>query len=388
MMYTVATHLVEVKTQQSFSDFLEERIFRPLSMESTSLQPARARARKHGHHIATGYSWDKNSSVYREIQSPDCPEAQGAGSIITSADDFIRWVKCLLRREKPIDEKVYQGLVRMRSFVNPSGRRLRRFTSPVVYAAGLEIYYYRGYTVVGHDGAIPGFGSRFLFLPDSKFGVVVMGNSDGVGTVSNAICRQLIDAVLQVPEPEPQPQSKLKKNKKASGATQGNIPLRQKPGSPKLAKSTAEGGKGGKKEENNHQSKHIQRPASQVAPRRPTQPSIKKAQAEKTPPPQEIPLTAYVGRYWHPGYHSMNLQIQDEKLFIDAIDRSMGFTLSFEHVRGQTKYTAYQCDMFDGDEDPIQAEFVLEDGHATKMGLDLEPVLKELIWFDIVRDAP
>lgn len=43
MMYTVATHLVEVVSKQPFSEFLEQRFFEPLSMNSSSLQPARAR---------------------------------------------------------------------------------------------------------------------------------------------------------------------------------------------------------------------------------------------------------------------------------------------------------------------------------------------------------
>lgn len=35
--YTVATHLVEVKSGQDFGTFLEERFFKPLDMASTTL---------------------------------------------------------------------------------------------------------------------------------------------------------------------------------------------------------------------------------------------------------------------------------------------------------------------------------------------------------------
>ena len=71
MMYTVATHLIEVKTHQPFSDFLHQRFFAPLGMQSTSLQPASARATGREQRIATGYIWDKESSTYRGFQSPD-----------------------------------------------------------------------------------------------------------------------------------------------------------------------------------------------------------------------------------------------------------------------------------------------------------------------------
>jgi hypothetical protein len=369
MMYTVATHLIEAKTRQSFSDFLEERIFRPLDMASTSLQPTRARAKGLGDRIATGYCWHGDSSAHCPIQPHDCPEGQGAGSIVTSADDLIKWVKCLLRREGPINEKIYQGLVRMRSFVNPSGRRPKRFTSPAFYAAGVEIYYYRGYMVVGHDGVIPGFGSRFLFLPDLKFGVVVVGNSDGVGAVSNTIWRKLVDSVLNVPDTDVQPQNKNRKQKAPKSTPRESLPLRQKPESSNQETDTT-----------NNEGKAGDKPRMKA-------PQISKPKLRGASPPQEIPLTAYAGTYSHPGYHTMVVQIRDEQLFIDATDRSMGFTLTFGHVADQRKYTAYLSDMFEGGEDPVRAEFVLVDGRATRMGLDLEPVLKDLIWFDFIKDT-
>ncbi|KAB5525508.1 hypothetical protein GE09DRAFT_1194602 [Coniochaeta sp. 2T2.1] len=151
--------------------------------------------------MAMGYHWDmdRRSHPYREVQSPDCPESQGAGSIITSVDDLIRWVKCLMYHEQPINSAVYHGLVRTRSFANPGAENLKPFTSPVFCAAGLEVYYYRGHMVVGHDGEIPGFSSRFIFLPDLKFGAVILGNSQGVVHVANEICHQLVDAILKVP---------------------------------------------------------------------------------------------------------------------------------------------------------------------------------------------
>ncbi|KAI0449225.1 beta-lactamase/transpeptidase-like protein [Xylaria acuta] len=328
MMFTVTTHLVEVKTKQSFSDFLKDCISRPLNMESTSLQPTRARAKGLGDRIATGYHWGKGeNSGYRTIQSLCCPEAPLLQARMTSSN-------------------IYKGLVRMRSFVNPSGRSLRRFTSPAVYAAGLEINYYRGHMIVGHDGAISGFGSRFFFLPDFKFGAVVMGNSSGVGAVSNAICRRLVDAVLKVPEAESQPQSHSEKKETP-------------------AKEEENGA-------NNPRSNQI--PATRGR--------------ENTTPSGVTPngLHRYLDRHWHPGYRLMTLQIRNEKPFIDNTDRSMGFTMAFQHVCDQTKYTAYLGDMFDGGEDSIRAEFAFEHGRISKMGLDLEPVAKELIWFEYVGD--
>ncbi|KAI1814337.1 beta-lactamase family protein [Poronia punctata] len=372
MMYTVVTHMIEVKTQQSFSTFLEDRIFQPLGMTSTSLQPSRAREKGLGDRIATGYYWDRDTSVYKPIAAQDSPEGQGAGSIVTCADDFVRWIKCLLRREDPVNESVYNGLVRMRSIVNPSGRRLKRLTSPALYAAGLEIYYYRGHMVVGHNGVTAGFGSHFIFLPDLGFGVVVLGNSDGVCAISTTLFRTLIDSKLGVSDTEIHPPNKgrKKKEKKATSSERADgFPHDQRPEPSKQGNDIP---RKGKKAGGNPKTE------VQLDPRKIVEGML---------PSQDIPLTGYSGTYWHPGYRTMVVQIQDGKLFIDGTDRSLGFTLTFESLGGEGQFTAYLSDMFEGGRDPVRAMFATAGGRATRMGLDLEPVLKELIWFDLVRDS-
>lgn len=339
MMYTVATHLVEEKTKAPFSDFLQTQFFRPLGMESSNLQPQAARDKGLGDRISTGYSWDKREENYKDgFQAPDAPEAQGAGSIMTSANDYIKWVKALVNQEGPITEAVYKGLIKPRNFENPDAEDLTPFSSPKVYASGLEVFYYRGHQVIGHDGAIPGFGSGFFFLPGYNFGGVVIGNSEGAGTVSEAVKFALIDEVIGLPDGE-----RLDWNKVIS-----DLNAQTAEPEPEDERETA---------------------------RQELCPGIKEPQTQTTP------LEAYTGTYSHPGYHSMSVEIRDEELFIDATDRSFGFTLTFEHVCDETKYVAHLSDVFESGDTPLRAEFVLEGGRAVKMGIHLEAELEEYIWF-------
>lgn len=349
MMYTVLTHLVEVKSEQSFSDFLEDRFFTPLDMTSSNLQPANARAKGLGNRIATGYIWDK-ANGYHECQCADCPEGQGAGSIITSANDFIKWVKALMNQEGPITSKVYHGLVKLRSFPGHHPARLKPLTSPPFYAAGMEIYYYRGHMVIGHNGVIPGFGSRFAFIPDIKFGAVVMGNSSEAGSVANILIRELIDDALGIPEAE---RSGGSKNWRGISNSVKNM---------------------------NHKDKQHRKANQNSTPSR-----AAKGKGHQVPDdlaePQIKPLDEYTGQYWNAGYRGMNVEIKDNRLFVDASDRAMGFTLTFHHLSNQTKYIAYLADELEGGYDPIEAEFEFKDNQVVTMGLRLENSLKELIWF-------
>ncbi|OJJ05861.1 hypothetical protein ASPVEDRAFT_55646 [Aspergillus versicolor CBS 583.65] len=318
-MYTVATHLIEETTQQSFADVLQERIFNPLNMTSTTLQPAATQAKGWSDRMAKGYIWENNT--WRSLPPQNCPEAQGAGSVISSGNDFIKWVKALLYHEGPITDKVYHGLTTLRSIVNPNGRRLRAHTTPAIYAAGMEIYYYRGVQVIGHDGREPGFASRFVFMPALRFGAVVLGNSAGAGQAATVIIRALMDEIL-------------------------GVAVEERPSYKKESKA-----------------KHV----------------AKNTKAPQTNKPNQRNKDR---DYWNPGYRHMTLQVKDEHLFVDATDRSMGFTLTFHHVKDQTEYTAILTDEVELTDEAVEAEFVFKDGKAIKMGLDLEPTIKELIWFE------
>jgi hypothetical protein len=350
-MYTVASYLVEVKSEQDFGAFLEKRLFKPLDMPSTGLQPSSARLRGFEPRMATGYCWNKADSTYRGLESPDCPEGQGAGSIITSVNDFIKWVKALLYREDPINQKVYEGLTRMRAFVNPNTTRRKRYTSPVAYAAGLDIYFYRGHMVVGHNGVVSGWGSRFFFLPDFEFGSVISGNSEGANSIASILVRRLIDNFLDVEEETTH--HNTSKNKYPA-------PLRSI-----NSKSKSKVNYAVKKNQEHHKSKKDEQKSQSSAPQ-----------------PLEMPLSAYTGRYWNSGYHDLVVQIRDNALFVDATDRSMGFTLTFEHVCNGTQYNAHLSDRLDGGDDLVKAEFFIENGRTMKLGLHLETALKEMIWFE------
>ncbi|KAJ6780366.1 hypothetical protein PWT90_03574 [Aphanocladium album] len=332
IMYTVATHLVEAETKTSFSDFLDERVFAPLGMTSSGLQPSRSRQRGFGERMSSGHAWNESESRYREFPSVESTEAQGAGSIVTSAGDYLKLVRAFLRQEGPITRQVYEGLTKIRSMPNPTAKDVDPLSSPKFYGAGVGIVYYRGHAIIGHNGGVPGFGSRFFFVPSLDFGLVLLGNAMEAAYLANAIEKELVDAAM------------------GSKASQ----------EPKDSKSAAAG-------------------ASSASTER---------EAEDAEP-QKMPLTAYAGHYWNPGYRGLHVQIKDGKLFIDATDRSFQSLITLHHVSGQTKYRAHlqASDAWGGIAlvEPVPAEFVFNNDKVVKFGLQLDENL-DLIWFDRVHE--
>lgn len=55
--------------------------------------------------------------------------------------------------------------------------------------------------------------------------------------------------------------------------------------------------------------------------------------------------------------------------------------MTFEHVVGENMYIAHISNGVESGDEPIKAEFKIEDGQVVEIGLDLEEVIGEFIWF-------
>ena len=349
MMYTVATHLIETHTQQSFSDFLRERFWKPLGMTSTHLQPKSAIAAGLEDRIITPYHWDADEQKYNAAKLQQIPEAQGAGSVFTSVNDYILWVKAMMNQEFPITEGVYAGMTKPRIICNPDDdiESLAPFKSPALCAAGLQVEYYRGHKLVSHTGGDPGVGSFHFFLPGKKFGGVLFGNGGDAGSVAYVLAHELIDAELDVPEAE-----------------RGDWNARER------------------KDDDEYMAKRDDRWKEML--------DIPINVDMLASDPQIRSLEAYTGTYTNVGYHDIVVQIRDDRLFIDASDRTMGFYLRLEHFRHDERYIAHSEDFHDGAKGKLAVNFCFGDGdggRATQMGVDLEEDVGDFIWFNRVEQG-
>ncbi len=209
--------------------------------------------------------------------------------------------------------------------------------SPTLYALGLEIEHYHGYKIVKHDGQIGGSGSVHFFVPELKFGGSGVANSSEAGLVLEIIVRELIDEVLGVPiseRPDWDEVERLRVQKYKNEQVKGDELKRE------------------------------------LCP-----------DFDGTCEPQKIPLRTYTGRYWNTGYKGLDVVADEHSLSIHAGDRSFPFTITFEHVCGQTKYVAHLRDHQEEFDAELKAEFRFENDVVSKMGVHFEDDLDELIWF-------
>lgn len=125
----------------------------------------------------------------------------GAGYAITTADDYIKWMRAWLKPDSgPLSENVIKELWTPRSIVDLSDHDVDPFVGVPVYALGWFVNMYRGHLVYWHTGGIFGAGSLIVLVPDLDFGISFFANILDAASKFRGVALDLLDEALGVPE--------------------------------------------------------------------------------------------------------------------------------------------------------------------------------------------
>ncbi len=168
--YNLLGALVERVSGMSFDDFMEERIFTPLGMNNSTLNPVLAASldRADGHQMLLGKIITRNIPIY--------PSAQPAGWVMSSAEDIAQWLLVNMN----------DGRLNGRQVIPP--QVIEQMHTPGVdfIDQGDKMSYGMGWfvgktnsgePVTWHSGDTPNFLSEMIILPDRNLGVVMLVNS-------------------------------------------------------------------------------------------------------------------------------------------------------------------------------------------------------------------
>lgn len=195
LMYGVLSHVVETVTGRTLGDVMREVIFEPLGMTSTylSLDDARASPK----HLAAGYYWDQDTGMYVLVEDVSVLEHGGAGAIISNAEDYAKWAKCMLLGEAPFSEAVHRDIRTPR--IVQQGMSGAGGKDVTTYALGWERVLYHGHLMYSHSGGMMAAGSAVVWLPDDKLGLVAFGNTSITShAVIDTVLYKLIDDKLGI----------------------------------------------------------------------------------------------------------------------------------------------------------------------------------------------
>lgn len=193
--------IIEKVSGKSYAEFLKERIFAPLKMNTARLN--------HQFELisnrATGYDNRSNSLWRSEFVSPTQPYA--AGALVGTVLDMAKW-----------DAALYG------TALLPTGT-LEEMWTPVKLADGKTAPYgygwqtgdIRGHRFVGHGGGIHGFSTYILRLPDDQLTVIVLMNAGGApelvarGVAGQSVTGLTLATIKPSNDPNPELSQRLKK---------------------------------------------------------------------------------------------------------------------------------------------------------------------------------
>lgn len=169
--FDVAGVVLEETGRKPFADQLDERLFKPLGMSSTTFRPTVAMTYpfSQGHH-ARGQS---KPFVVRPFpnNTADLP----AGFMFSSVTDLARFAVAFMNDGKIDGKQILRPEV------------IRKISTPytdipgfsVKYGYGIRVEDYRGVKIVEHGGAIAGFGAQLRMIPEHRFAIIVLANRSG-----------------------------------------------------------------------------------------------------------------------------------------------------------------------------------------------------------------
>jgi CubicO group peptidase (beta-lactamase class C family) len=167
--YIVLAMVVEKRSAMGFSDFLRERIFKPLEMNETIAYE------KGKNEVANrSYGHTRNAVGWRETDQSSTSATLGDGGVYTSLNDLEKWDRALAGH-------TLLSAKEMASALTPPATASGRLEKPdgsvaPFYGFGWFLDPYRGHRRYSHYGETVGFRTAIQRFPDDHLTVIVMAN--------------------------------------------------------------------------------------------------------------------------------------------------------------------------------------------------------------------
>jgi CubicO group peptidase (beta-lactamase class C family) len=171
--YAVLAMIVEKASGEPFGQFLHDRIFAPLKMNSTL---AYEKGKNEVPHRAYGHTKEKDGT-WRETDQSPTSAVLGDGGIYTSIDDLEKWDRAL-REHTLLSEAEMQPAL---TPVEPTGGPAKFQSGKTLsYGFGWFLGPYQGHRRMYHGGETIGFLTTIQRFPDDNLTVIVLANRTDV----------------------------------------------------------------------------------------------------------------------------------------------------------------------------------------------------------------
>ena len=184
--YTVAAYVLEQVTKKHFEDVIAEKIFAPIGMPTSSFRLTKADEAL----LAKGYRDRTGPPVgYSQIY------LRPSGNLHTSPAEFGKFVQVLLNWGEKDEDTLVVDPEYLSNMEHPRTTLASRASLRSGYGSGIQAYSTEPFPLLGHDGGIDGFVSRYAYSTSRDVGFVVMLNAtfsrDALNRISDLAIRYL-----------------------------------------------------------------------------------------------------------------------------------------------------------------------------------------------------
>jgi CubicO group peptidase (beta-lactamase class C family) len=172
--YWLAGLVAEEVVGKPFADVVDDEVFRPLRMRSTTFRPTVAMT----HPLAVGHGVS-NERPFVIRPFADNAATWPAGSIFSSVNDLGRWATSVLYTSPPTPRRGSQYPPQIVALTDLAARHVALPGADRHYGYGLMSGELRGVPVAEHTGSRSGYGSLIRFLPEQKAAVIILTNRTG-----------------------------------------------------------------------------------------------------------------------------------------------------------------------------------------------------------------
>lgn len=211
VLYMVAGQLIEAVSGQTWEAFVRDRIFKPAGMTVSTTDDKDQFAtvnRAHPHARLDGGMRGVGRQEVLDEHAILGRNGAPAGGIASSANDMGRWLAIQLAHgELPGGGKRLFSAAASREMWTPQiPVPITPLPAPVAaatpqfssYALGWEVEDYRGVKIISHGGAVFGFQTMVVLVPDRQLGFSLQINSED-GVVLKGLMYELLDHYLGAP---------------------------------------------------------------------------------------------------------------------------------------------------------------------------------------------
>ena len=196
LLYIVAGKIIAQKSGKSWEETTRERILAPLGMSGTTTNVDEML--KTADYSAPHSKINGKAAVVKPMPVQN---AVGAVGIQTNAEDIAKWMQVLLNEGKLENGKqLFSAKQAREMWTQQTPMKISEpkpalaATKPnfAAYGLGFQLRDYRGRKIAMHGGALQGFYSRIVMVPEEKLGVAIFTNAEN-GPAMTALQWRILD---------------------------------------------------------------------------------------------------------------------------------------------------------------------------------------------------